>query len=145
MNDSLSHDILHVNCKWFLQKIFQVAKGNFEGLDLKKPQLRTTNQNKAKQDTNPPENTVLPTSWYILYICTSQSLTLKQKSFHIISLLSRRNNTKAALYGSNFQIYIFACHVEDQLQSKTDVRNISSSNLLFYVLTTDGDREAKIL
>ncbi len=49
---------------WFLQKIFQVAKGNFEGLDLKKPQLQTTtNKIKAKQDTNPPENTVLPTSW----------------------------------------------------------------------------------
>ncbi|XP_058606001.1 ensconsin isoform X3 [Onychostoma macrolepis] len=41
-----------------------VAKGNFEGLDLKKPQLQTTtNEINAKQDTNPPENTVLPTSW----------------------------------------------------------------------------------
>ncbi len=64
----------------------------------------------------------------------------------MISLWSRRNNTKAALYGSNFQVYIIACHVEDQLQSKqTDVRNISSSNLQFYVLNTDGDRGAKIL
>lgn len=72
---------------WFLLKIFQVAKGNVEGLDLKKPQLQTTtNEIKAKQDTNPPENTVLPTSWYILYICTAQSLILKQTSFHIISL-----------------------------------------------------------
>ncbi len=131
---------------WFLQKIFQVAKGNFEGLDLKKPQLQTTNEIKAKQDTHPPENTVLPTSWYSLYICTAQSLILKQKSFHIPSPWSRRNNTKAALYGSNFQVYIIACHVEDQLQSKqTDVRNISSSNLKFYILTTDGDRGAKIL
>uniref|UniRef100_A0A8C1GDA8 Microtubule-associated protein 7a n=2 Tax=Cyprinus carpio TaxID=7962 RepID=A0A8C1GDA8_CYPCA len=40
-----------------------VAKGNFVGLDLKKPQLQTTtNEIKPKQDTNPPENTVLPTS-----------------------------------------------------------------------------------
>ncbi|XP_016125169.1 ensconsin-like isoform X2 [Sinocyclocheilus grahami] len=41
-----------------------VAKGNFAGLDLKNPQLQTTtNEIKPKQDKNPPENTVLPTSW----------------------------------------------------------------------------------
>ncbi|XP_052436271.1 ensconsin isoform X2 [Carassius gibelio] len=39
------------------------VKGNFVGLDLKKPQLQTTtNKIKPKQDTKPPENTVLPTS-----------------------------------------------------------------------------------
>ncbi|XP_043119335.1 MAP7 domain-containing protein 1 isoform X3 [Puntigrus tetrazona] len=41
-----------------------VAKGNSEGLDLKKPQIQTTTTEiKPKQDTNPPENTVLPASW----------------------------------------------------------------------------------
>ncbi len=130
---------------WFLQKIFQVAKGNFEGLDLKKPQLQTTNEIKAKQDTHPQR---IRSSQHHgkVYIFVQHNLILKQKSFHIPSPWSRRNNTKAALYGSNFQVYIIACHVEDQLQSKqTDVRNISSSNLQFYVLTTDGDRGAKIL
>ncbi|XP_016118964.1 MAP7 domain-containing protein 1-like, partial [Sinocyclocheilus grahami] len=40
-----------------------VAKGDFEGQDFKKPQLQaTTNEIKPKQDTNLPENTVLPTS-----------------------------------------------------------------------------------
>lgn len=67
-------------CMWFyLQKIFQVAKGDFEGQGLKKPQLQaTTNEIKPKQHTTPTENTVLPTSWYILYICTEQSLRLQQ-------------------------------------------------------------------
>lgn len=64
----------HTACG-FYKKIFQVAKGNFVGLDLKKPQLQTTtNEIKPKQDTNPPENTVLPTSRYILYIWTAKSL-----------------------------------------------------------------------
>ncbi|KAK2878969.1 hypothetical protein Q8A67_019760 [Cirrhinus molitorella] len=39
-----------------------VAKGDSEGQDLKKPQLQTTtNEIKPKQDTTPPENTVLLT------------------------------------------------------------------------------------
>ncbi|XP_067311860.1 ensconsin isoform X2 [Pseudorasbora parva] len=38
-----------------------VAKGDFEGQDLKKQQ--TTTDIKPTQDTNPPENTVLPPSW----------------------------------------------------------------------------------
>ncbi|XP_056333036.1 ensconsin isoform X2 [Danio aesculapii] len=43
-----------------------VAKGDTEGQDLKKLQLQrstTTTEIKPKQDTKPPENTVLATSW----------------------------------------------------------------------------------
>ncbi|XP_051725162.1 MAP7 domain-containing protein 1 isoform X3 [Ctenopharyngodon idella] len=40
-----------------------VEKGDFEGQDLKKPQLQTTTEIQPKQDINPPENTVLPPSW----------------------------------------------------------------------------------
>lgn len=48
---------------FFLHILFQVEKGDFEGQDLKKPQLQTT-EIQPKQDINPPENTVLPPSWY---------------------------------------------------------------------------------
>ncbi|XP_016423044.1 ensconsin-like [Sinocyclocheilus rhinocerous] len=57
-----------------------VAKGDFEGQDLKKPQLQaTTNEIKPKQDTTLPENTVLPTSWLQNRSHVRQA-TLKQDS-----------------------------------------------------------------
>ncbi|XP_073683551.1 ensconsin-like [Garra rufa] len=57
-----------------------VAKGDSEGQDLKKPQLQTTtNEIKPKQDTNPPENSVLPTSWLQNRSHVRQA-TLKQDS-----------------------------------------------------------------
>lgn len=57
---------------FFLHILFQVEKGDFEGQDLKKPQLQTTTEIQPKQDINPPENTVLPPSWY----CTQTTLAV---------------------------------------------------------------------
>uniref|UniRef100_A0A9J7YIT3 Microtubule-associated protein 7a n=1 Tax=Cyprinus carpio carpio TaxID=630221 RepID=A0A9J7YIT3_CYPCA len=57
-----------------------VAKGDFEGQGLKKPQLQaTTNEIKPKQHTTPTENTVLPTSWLQNRSHVRQA-TLKQDS-----------------------------------------------------------------
>ncbi|KAK9959535.1 hypothetical protein ABG768_009655 [Culter alburnus] len=55
-----------------------VEKGDFEGQDLKKPQLQTT-EIQPKQDINPPENTVLPPSW-LQNRSHARHATLKQDS-----------------------------------------------------------------
>ncbi|XP_009291227.1 uncharacterized protein map7a isoform X1 [Danio rerio] len=59
-----------------------VAKDNTEGQDLKKLQLQrstTTTEIKPKQDTEPPENTVLATSW-LQNRSHVRNATLKQDS-----------------------------------------------------------------
>lgn len=96
----------HTACGFICKKYFRWQKAILRDRAWKSHNYKQQQMKSSPNSTQPHQRILSSLHHGTFYIFVQNNLLDFSKSFHFISLLSRRNNIKATLYGSNFQVCV---------------------------------------